>query len=942
MNSIYNKKISSWRELESLISSLETNKAKGDAFEYFAYAYFSINSHLYNVKNVFMQRDIPSTLRNKYKLEITDNGVDGVIETEDNKIIAYQVKFRSDNSYADYSELATFWAESEYCESRCIFSNSFDLPKQTEKKKNQFSILLDSLLSLKNDFFDSLYEFYISGKIRPISKFKPKDHQAKIISDVIQGFKTYDRGKVISACGTGKTLTSLWIKEELKANTTLFIVPSLALIKQSLNQWVLHSNQYFKYLCVCSDITVNDEIDEETITERTSMFSFPVTTSPTEITSFLKEGGHKVVFSTYHSLDSIVQAMTNLPDFSFDLAIFDEAHRTAGSRDSSMFTLGMNNQFIPIKKRLFMTATERVVSPRLRKALIDTEYEVFSMDDPDKYGPIFSYLSFGKAIEKGIISDYKILLSAVTVEDVYESINKNHYVSIDSSGVTTSENLLKQVVMSKAISSFNIKKIVSYHRSVEASKSYIYGGKNSYSLDLIVQNFVNLDGHKTFYSHIDGTMNSAVRSGIFENFTKSDIAVMSNAKCLTEGVDLPIIDAVMFSDPKKSVIDIIQAIGRALRISKDKENMFSYIILPIVLPNANSSFSEIPNENFETLHNVVQALRDQDERLADQIDLLNLNIATTGKTIRNQVFTGLQVSIPEKVNLADFQDGLVLRIAEINKNPTKIMPHYILTLGPRGRESGIKRVFRTIGDYNPEAYGNNLVLPTLRKFSDLNKIILPNKDIAFNHNNVSHSIKFGAITKEGKNSILTLIGKKLINSPNQFNEIFKRQLLCYYDISEESNETIFPYRAFLKIMMGFDYLNRFEFLYSIYSMKGTKQSNIDEAIARIKELRQSYYNIDILSEENKIKILKILNEKYFTNFSFADVWTTKTTSYNQFNYFKNHIQLFTNIFKDDDKYLIIKKYNVESEINKILLLDESVENMNKDELKKYYIELKSN
>ncbi len=363
------KAFTSWREIESAISKLKTTKEKGDAFEFFAHAFFSIFSKTYNLKNVYMFKDIPKKITNQYRLENKDNGVDGIIITNDEKVIAYQVKFRSDNTYANYSELSTFWAESEYCDGRCIFSNSFELPKQAGKKKNQFTILLNTLLELEEDFFFQLYNFFTKSTSIEFTKFKPLPHQDTIIKNTISGFLSADRGKIIAACGTGKTLTSLWIHEAIKSKATLFIVPSLALIKQTMNQWVRHSNIDFHFICVCSDMTMVDDVDDEIIIEKTSSLSFPVTTDPKDIKNFLLSDGNKVVFSTYHSLDCIVNGINEISDFSFDFAIFDEAHRTAGTKDSDMFVFAMDDEYIPIKKRLFMTATERVVSPRIKTML---------------------------------------------------------------------------------------------------------------------------------------------------------------------------------------------------------------------------------------------------------------------------------------------------------------------------------------------------------------------------------------------------------------------------------------------------------------------------------------------------------------------------------------------------------------------------------------------
>lgn len=933
MHSVFKELFKNFKELEIVISNIVSSKDKGDAFEDFAFLYFILHSELYNIKNVYKSDNIPDDLRKKYKLEKKDYGVDGLIITKDNLSIAYQVKFRTDNKYANYSELSTFWSESEYCDKRCIFSNSVGLPFQAYKKKEQFSILLSDFYSLGSDFFLNIYEKYNATSLTVKKKFSPKVYQEKIITETIEGFKSNNRGKIIAACGTGKTLNSLWIKERLSSKSTLFVVPSLALIKQTLSQWLQHTNNKFVFLCVCSDQTITNDIDDQML-ESTSLLNFPVTTAPVDIIRFLSNQteDEKVIFSTYHSLDAIVTSLMELNDFFFDLAVFDEAHRTAGTKDSYMFTLGMKDEYIPIKKRLFMTATERLVSTRVKKAISETEYEIFSMDDIDLYGPTFSSLSFGKAIEDGIICDYKILLTAITNDELSLLLQENYYIGSNLGTRETSNELMKKILLAKSINEYNIRKIISYHKDIKSSKSFVFGN-DSTSFEHILENFMNLDELNYFFNHVNGSMNSAMRSDIFDKFSQSDVSLLTNAKCLTEGIDLPMIDAVMFSDPKNSVIDIIQAIGRALRKPLGIVSKTSYIILPIIVDTSIDSFKNINPEAFETLHNVIQALRDQDHRLAEEIDKLNLQLAKTGRVTKPYgSLTNLEVNVPSKFNLDDFYDGLSIRIAEINKDTNDIKPQYKLTEGKKGRRSGIKRVFRTIGDYNVNSYEASLVIPTFRLFSSIGSSV-PSKELSINHNNVSHCVKLGIIEKTNSDEYsITNIGKAFYSNKIMFNELFKNQILKYSDYNSDVNKVIFPYRAFFKIMLEFDSITKFEFLYSVYNLSGTDAEDISFAIEKIYELRDSYSNIEVLSEENKKKVLSILNTKYETQFSFADIWTSRTTTHNQFNYFKNHILVFDDLFESPNSAVIKRKDGAKFLIENYLNLNSNIELLKLDEI----------
>ncbi|TJX13005.1 hypothetical protein E9840_11285 [Tissierella creatinini] len=252
IDEIFNKKYESFYDLEQSIGALESLKAKGDSMEFFAFFYLKYNANLFNVENVYMENDIPKQIKERIKLEPTDYGVDGVIERKDGKITAYQVKFRTEGNNVTYSELSTFWAESEYADFRLIISNVPTLPKVTDKKKNQSSILLADFLNLDQHFFTALYEFYLSDKkeINRKEPHTPRKYQDKIIDNIISGFNTNDRGKLIAACGVGKTLMALWLQERMQSNHILYVVPSLALIKQTLESWTQNANQEFSFLCV--------------------------------------------------------------------------------------------------------------------------------------------------------------------------------------------------------------------------------------------------------------------------------------------------------------------------------------------------------------------------------------------------------------------------------------------------------------------------------------------------------------------------------------------------------------------------------------------------------------------------------------------------------------------------------------------------------------------
>lgn len=930
------KQYDNWEEFESFVKSLSITKDKGDAFEEFAYLYFIYNRDIYDIKEIYSESEIPSKYKTLYKLEATDNGVDGLIITNNDESIAYQVKFRSDNTSATYSELSTFWAESEYCDKRCIFSNCLQLPSQADKKKDQFTVLLDSFLNLELDFFEKIYNIATQTVQKPEEKYTPRDYQEPIIQDVCAGLQTHDRGKAICACGTGKTLTSMWIKERLTPHvrTTLFVVPSLALVRQTLVAWKKHCNIPFSHLVVCSDQTINDFQDEVSI-EASSSSNIPVTTDANQVKKFLERDGDFVVFSTYQSLDCIMSATMMLPDFSFDLAIFDEAHRTAGTSDSTMFSLGLEDQYIKIKKRLFMTATERVVTPRVKKQAAEKDFTIFSMDDEKVYGPVFTRLDFGKAIKHKIINDYKVILSVMSNNEVKQILNEKT-ISNDGISSLNTDITLKQIILAKTFRDLDVRKVITYHTTVKQAQEFIFGSSTNLSFEVLLDNTMNTDEASKFFSHVNGSMSSSERGKIFSDFKKNEFSVLSNASCLTEGVDIPIIDAVYFVEPKSSIINIIQAIGRALRKSSDKKSEFSYIIIPTIIDDNVNNFSQIDPQKFETLHMVIQALRDQDSRLSEEIDELNMEIAKGGKGGHHSPTSHLGIFIPSRLALDDFSNSLSLRIADVNKNAEQNGIKTITVVD--SRQSSFTRVFRTMGDYNVDAYETSLVTPIIDRFASDSAVVLKQNLTNINHNAVSHTVKIGFIRDYTKGLYtLTPVGKQYKNKNKDFKEIFKRQCLKYYENNANTTSTLFPYRSFFKVLKEFDHITRLEFLYAIYTLKGSQTDDIINSINIIKEIRELYPNIDILSDDNKKKVLNVLNLKYGTEFNNSDIWTSRTTAYNQYNYFKCHIMVFDDILSSESNSNTLKKIqNANEKIDYYLSLDDEIENIPIDDLDTFY------
>ena len=902
INRILKDKYTTWQQLEQKIESLPTAYEIGEVFEEFAWLFFKIQSTYYQVKDVWRVKEIPAKILSLLQIERSDAGVDGLIQHVDGTFTGYQVKFRSGRQKPSYSELTKFWQEARHCDFHLTFANCNNLTELSDKNIKHLQILSLTLDELERSFFDELNLLANAIKPKP-EKFLPAEYQNKMILDVVGGFNQSDRGKLIAACGTGKTLTALWISEEMKSKRILFIAPSIALIKQTLKAWSEQSKSSFQYVCICSDSSVADDADDMGDLE-TSDLGIPVTTDASVIAHKLKEfnNGVSVVFTTYQSLGALRSAV-EATSYEFDLAFFDEAHRTAGTNDADNFSLALFNENIPIKKRLFMTATERLIRPKILKKAAQFNRVIFSMDDPKVYGDVFHRFNFGEAIAQKVISDYRVIIAGVRNSEVYELIKGNKLlVDMDINSEEwrgSASNLFKQVLLLKVMDKYPVKKTITFHNSIKLAKDFIYGPQNngdSLTKTLrILKPAVNTNNY--YLGHVNGGINAAKRHEILMEFKDSEIGVVSNSRCLTEGVDVPIIDSIYFVDPRNSLIDIVQACGRALRKPRNGDPKLAYFIIPILIPDGDSK--EALNEiDYDMIHMLIQSLRDQDNRLEQWVENLNLSLGpgVGFKPPRSGTGSGGQIEcfLPTEFDLGKFEETLYVRIAEVNKNPETT--HYVANKNIGSRKSGTGRVFRTIGDYNWSAYDTSLVKPSIAKFNKPTSEVKKSLILKINHNAASHGIKLGTLEAAGKDAfILTDIGKLLKEEPLLFKDVFKEQILKYYENNDST--VFFPYREILKLLCEFKSMTYFEFCFAVYGESEIGADFHTNMSARFKFVRNSYANVDLASEKNKTKILKDLNAELGTVFTEKDVWTTSTTVSNQWGYWRNHLSLFCPIIE---------------------------------------------
>ena len=571
-----------------------------------------------------------------------DIGIDLVAETHEGQLWAIQVKCYDPESQVTTSEIDSFISASSRPEfdHRLLISTG-QLSKNAEYKlthqdKPTAFLLYHQLIESPVDWLAFLDD---SRPALPDKK-TPRPHQQKAIDDVIEGFSANDRGRLIMACGTGKTLVGVWVAERLKSVRTLVLVPSLSLINQISLEWQTNSTEPFRALFVCSDQTVA----KDTFVSSTSELKGSVTTDPADIQRFLSGTGNRVVFSTYQSSPEIAAAQASGAP-AFDLVIADEAHHCAGKVDSAFATV-LDADSLKATRRLFMTATPRYLSRRIKDSADQLDIQVSSMDDLEVFGPEMHVLTFGNAIEDGLLSDYQVLILGITDTEIEELTHDRRFVEVFGPDFQTDAGSLAYPVgMIKAVREYDLRCVLTFHNRVAHAQDFIASLQTLNDILPPEESLTNL-----WASHVSGKMRSSERSQILQQFknTQERVNLLSNARCLGEGVDVPGIDGVGFIDPRKSPIDIAQAVGRAIRKSEPEKT--GTIVLPVFLDEHSglSPEEQLEDSRFDAIWNVLNALRAHDEVLAENLDSLRYQLGRYGRVtdpIPGKIVIDLPVSV---------------------------------------------------------------------------------------------------------------------------------------------------------------------------------------------------------------------------------------------------------------------------------------------------------
>ena len=680
--------------LSGFEESAKTRVAQGRHFEQFCEAFFRLAAIPgYEFDKVWAWNDWPG------RGERGDTGIDLVArEAGSGDLVAIQCKFYAPTATLAWPQVSTFvgmLGQPEFASGMIVSTaggESANVHSNIERHAKPVHIWRVDDFEGSGVDWD---QFHIDRPMQ-LALRTPKqlyEHQEQAIADVTAGFGDGDRGQMIMACGTGKTFTSLRLAERLvgAGGSVLFLVPSINLLSQSVREWANDAAVPLATFAVCSDIHAGKRTRDEDMS--VNDLAFPASTSPDELVARVaarfEPDAMTVVFATYQSLDVITRAQQQGLG-AFDLIICDEAHRTTGAfrdaGDQSAFTRVHDNTYVAAARRLYMTATPRVYGDQTKARAQESDVVLASMDDEATFGPVFHELLFGDAVARNLLTDYRVIVLAVNEEAVDGAFQRQ--LADSESGLKLND--LARIVgcwhaLSKRGPQFAgdqvaMQRAVAFSTTIKASQAFTQAFPviaNEALEDRRDANAVRIEA-----DHIDGTTNVKVRSEALvwlrDPPGQGVCRVLSNAKCLTEGVDVPALDAVLFLQPRKSIVDVVQAVGRVMRRSEGKD--FGYVILPVGVPAGVAPEVALrDNKTYQVVWQVLQALRSHDERLAAEINKIGLNGTSStitfigvgldggdrpdepGVTTTAEDLDTAQLAFPD---LGEWRDALYARIVE--------------------------------------------------------------------------------------------------------------------------------------------------------------------------------------------------------------------------------------------------------------------------------------
>ena len=679
--------------LDGLYFEAKTQRGRGTSFERLVRQFLLTDPrYAERFDEVWMWSDWPQ------RGARPDHGIDLVArERETGKLCAIQCKFYDPQTgVITKNDVDSFLAESGTGEftSRLFVSTTEHWNSAAEETVSRQAIPV-SRIGLE-DLFNSTIDWDSFSLETPEVMVRTggkslREHQKRALDAVSAGLSTADRGKLIMACGTGKTFTSLRIAEAMAGpgGRVLFLVPSIALLSQTLMEWSAESEVPLRSFAVCSDAKVGKGRKRTSLSEDISVvdLAIPATTDGAALAECLTRRAAPidgtfpmtVVFSTYQSIDAVAQAQ-ELGAPEFDLVVCDEAHRTTGATvsgaDESAFVRVHNNDYIHASKRLYMTATPRIYDDSTKARAGQKNAILASMDDVETYGEELFRLGFGEAVSRSLLTDYKVLVLTVSEDQIADQMQS----SLAQDGQLTLDDAARIVGCWNALAKRSVntadygrdiqpmRTAVAFARDIRTSKRFASSFTNvaeDYRLTLTDEPEAPDDANdadgtdsdaladapaqkrlgSVAVRHVDGSMNIMERTGLLSwlsgdlgrpaptrqtssasesEGTSVSCRILSNARCLSEGVDVPALDAVMFLSPRKSQVDIVQSVGRVMRLAPGKQ--YGYIILPVAIPTGMSPEDVLSdNDTFRVVWEVLQALRAHDERFDAMVNKIDLN-----------------------------------------------------------------------------------------------------------------------------------------------------------------------------------------------------------------------------------------------------------------------------------------------------------------------------
>ena len=660
-----------------------TEHDKGAKFEKLIKRWFLTEPEYANVLDkVWLWEEFPG----KESMGGVDLGIDLVAKTDEGKFWAIQCKCYKDDAVISKKMVDSFIANAnrQFVDDE-MHTNRFDklfwvsttshwgknAQESIKHQAIQFVPIYTNRLQYSSVNWKELVEGK-QGKEALLAGKTMRPHQIDALTKAHEYFENHDRGKMIMACGTGKTYTSLKIVEnETKGKgLVLYMVPSIALLSQGLESWAEDSQYKLKPVCICSDASASKyaDDDENNLLDMTFPASTDVDTIVKRLKFYQDKGDFIVVFSTYQSIDVVSKAQAKLLHETdgkfgkFDYIVCDEAHRTTGAKSKnkseSHFTKIHDNDFIHGAKRLYMTATPRYYKDSVKKNAEEKDFILWSMDDESIYGKEFYRIGFGKAVSLGLLTDYKVLVLTVSEDELSDELK----AGIKKDTELNADDYTKLVGcvngLSKRIKGDNGATIQEdpskMHRAVVFCSS-INRGKRSTGgicstefaeefpkIAKLYKNDVQEEEKQQVVDvevqHIDGTMNVQLRADKLEWLKEetgddNKCRILSNVRCLSEGVDVPALDAVIFASARDSQVDVVQSVGRVMRSFHGKK--FGYIIVPVVLPPGANPDDILGNEShrFNVVWDILNALRAHDDEFNATVNKINLNKNKPSKVV---------------------------------------------------------------------------------------------------------------------------------------------------------------------------------------------------------------------------------------------------------------------------------------------------------------------